>query len=67
MPVYYVGMSMKGDSNNLDFVTRQRLRGDSESRTAADLLVALIIFAIGIVVGSTIHDSVFHTIEQVMK
>lgn len=62
MPVYM--MDSKGDDNNLDWMTRQRMNDNFENFTK---LFKVGWFLIGMFVGSALHDKLFHAIEQSMR
>lgn len=62
MPTYM--MSAEGDKNNLDYVTRQRLRAEDDSTTGLMILFIIAVFIVGMIVGSTLHDTMFHLIER---
>lgn len=59
-------MNAKGDANNLDHVTRQRLV-ESDNEIHIMKLFKLGWFILGIITGSVLHDKLFHAVEQVIK
>lgn len=62
MPIYQ--MSGEGDSNNLDYVTRERMRMEYHTDNYFLMLIGIGLFVLGIIVGSTIHDAMFHVLER---
>lgn len=59
-------MQGKGDANTLDYNTRRNMIGHDNFVQFARLSV-VVGFIVGMIVGSTLHDAVFHAVEQVMK
>lgn len=59
-------MTEQGDDNHLDSVTRERMQ-DATLELQWMKLLKLGWFFIGMIVGSVLHDGVFHAIEQAVK
>jgi len=57
---------MMGDANKLDHHTRRNMVG-ADIDLSIGKLIAIVAFFAGMLVGSILHDSAFHAIEQVMK
>lgn len=57
-------MTEEGDKNHIDRRTRERMINSSDDASFyATLLVMIMIFFIGMVCGSTLHDVLFHATE----
>ena len=73
MPIYQMSLT-EGDPNHLDYATRQLLNDKELNPTKAmddrfwiGLFFVVVIFMLGVVVGSALHDSLFHALEAGAK
>lgn len=64
MPTYM--MSHQGDKNHIDEITRQKLvQFDVDYQIIKLFKIGW--FILGIIVGSILHDKLFHPIEMIMR
>lgn len=57
-------MTEDGDSNHVDRRTRERMINSSdEASFYATVILLIMVFLVGMVFGSTLHDALFHVTE----